>query len=486
MKLKIDSWIGSLGVASAAGLLALGVACSRDASPVSVPVEERPVVSVASSPEGASLEERVLNVYGSPSPEVYATATFVPTPTPRPTLTATHTPAPALTPTAIPTPTYTPTPIPTATSTPEPTATLTPTAIPTPTYTPTPIPTATSTPEPTATLTPTAIPTPTYTPTPIPTATSTPEPTATLTPTAIPTPTYTPTPIPTATPIPTPVLVPPSYVNFVFGDEVSEEHERAVRLGVELMHDYALSLGRPDLDHDIYVYAFDNFESLVDELYEAWKEFEGEDFSKDTVRGIFSNGNFYGKSASDMAFINTSTFDDLYVHGQIKVSAHEFNHAQCHNLGVLGFETAYGQSPESEPRWLDEGIADFLALQGMSEDGIISYEDSRKSFLPRVIDAKPGPLEQMETINGFRSEYSNYGYQYSTLAVELLASYAGQSSLLGFYASFTVGIAWEDQFQETFDMSVNEFYERFEEHEAKGFPEVETPKFVEPTGQASE
>ena len=46
MKLNFGSWIGSLGVASAAGLLALGVACSRDASPVSVPVEERASVAL--------------------------------------------------------------------------------------------------------------------------------------------------------------------------------------------------------------------------------------------------------------------------------------------------------------------------------------------------------------------------------------------------------------------------------------------------------
>ena len=285
--------------------------------------------------------------------------------------------------------------------------------------------------------------------------------------------------MPTLTPVP----FSPSYVNFVFGDEVSDEHEHAVRLGVEAMHDYSVSLGRPDLDHDIYVYAFDDFESLVDEVYEAWRDIEGDGFSKDYVRSYFSNGNFLGLAASNDVFINTLTFDNVdfyYVdrNRQIHVTAHEFNHAQCNNLGALGLDNAYAQNPDVEPRWLNEGVAEFLTWQALSEGGIVSYDDQRKYFFPYVLDA--GPLKELETRTGFRSDPSHYQYEYSTLAVEFLASHAGQSSLLGFYASLTLGVAWEDQFRETFGMSVSDFYDRFSEHEANGFPELETPKFVDP------
>ena len=257
MKLSFGSWIGSLGVASAAGLLALGVACSRESFAMSFPTEERVSVSVASSPEGMSLEDSVLNVYGSPGSEVYATPTFTPSPavtsvptvTPEPTATYTPTPSPTLT--------ATPTPVPTATSvptvTPEPTATYTPTPSPTLTATPTPVPTATSvptvTPEPTAT----------YTPTPSPTLTATPTPTPTLTPTS------TPTPVPVLFGKPLPFS--PSYVRWVIGDEVPERHEYVARRGVELMHDYAVSIGMPEMKEDIAAYVFYNFDNLADTYY---------------------------------------------------------------------------------------------------------------------------------------------------------------------------------------------------------------------------
>ena len=342
MKLKIDSWMGSLGVASASGLLAFGVACSRDSVPVSVPVEERPVVSAA-----VSLEKQALNAHGSPSSEVHAVA-YAPD--------SASTPAPFS----------------------------------------------------------------------------------------------------------------PSYVNFVFGDEVLGEHEHAVRLGVELMHDYSLSLGRPDLDHDVHVYAFDDFESLVDEVYEAWRDVEGNGFSRYSVRVDLFNGDFLGLAASDYAFINASIFDGLHVRDQIRVSAHEFNHAQFNNLGTLGLDDAYARRPDVEPLWLNEGIADFLAYQAISESGVGSYEDVRKDFFPHVLDAMP--LERMETRKGFSSEAD--GFPYSTLAAEFLASHAGQSSLLGFYASLTIGIAWEDQFRETFGMAVNDFYDPLCRAQGEGLPEA--------------
>ena len=462
MKLKIDSWMGSLGVASAAGLLALGVACSRDASPASVPVEERAsaVVSVASSPEGASLEERVLNVYGSPSPEVYATPiptpmatpTYTPSPSPTTTSTPTHTPTPTLTPTAIPTPTYTPSPSPTTTSTPThtPTPTLTPTAIPTPTYTPTPSPTLTPTRTPTPTPEPTSTPTPTLTPT----LTPTPSPTAT--------PTATPTPVPELFGKPLPVS--PSYVRWVIGDEVSERHEYIARLGVELMHDYAVSIGMPDMEGEITAYVFHNPDKLAEAYYERF------DWSGPEVFGLKNRNGF---AEEGFFFMNTSNLDAYHLHFQYRLSAHELNHTQTADLSSLSFAAGYGEVPLTGPKWLDEGTADFMAWQALSEGGIIPYETMRELFL-RNAERIPEPLEELSTSAGFNSKFNSGDH--SVLAVELLASRSGQGSLFDYYASLEPGTMWRGQFQETFGIGISEFYDLFEQHRKAGFPELELPK----------
>ena len=419
--------MGSLGVASAAGLLALGVACSRDANPVSFPVEDEGsvVVSVASSPEGASLEEKVLNSYGSPSPEVYATATSSPTPTYTPT--PTHTPSPTTTPTLTPT--------------------LTPTAIPTPTYTPTPThtPSPTTTPTLTPTLTPTAIPTPTYTPTP------------------------THTPSPTATSTPTPVPVSPSYVKWDFGDEVSERQEHIVRLGVELMHDYAVSIGMPEIKKDITVHTYHNFDNLVD----AYSEVRG--LSKDEIPAAQLNiiRAYTGFAYDRHAFINTSVSDELYEHFQVQLPAHELVHTQTAVLSGLGFALGSNGISYAGPEWLTEGVADFLAWQALSEGGVKPYGEIRH-FLLRNSKRHPEPLEELETRNSFRSKYNSADH--AILAAELLASRSGQGSLFDYYDSLEPGTTWQRQFQETFGLRIGEFYDLFERHRKEGFPELELPK----------
>ena len=459
MKLKIDSRIGSLGVASASGLLALGVACSWDAGPVSVPVEEQisAVVSVASSPEGASLEEQVLNAYGSPSPEVYATATSVPRPMAAPTYTPTPTPEP--------TATFTPTP----TLTPSPTSTPTPTLTPAPTLTPTHAPTSTSTPEPTSTLTPTAIPTPTYTPTPTPTSTPTPTPTPTPEPTATFTPTPTFTPSPTSTPSPTPAPVSPSYVKWVFGDEVSERQENVVRLGVGLMHDYAVSIGMPEIKKDVAFHVYHNVDSLVD----AYSEATGLPKNWIPAEELNRIRNYRGFAYGRNVFINTSESDKVPRFFQVGLVAHELVHAQTAVLSGLSFALDSYGIPYAGPLWFDEGAADFLAWQALSEGGIVPYEEMRELFLQNA-KRIPEPLKEMATSEGFYSKFNSIDH--SILAVELLASRSGQGSLFDYYASLEPGTTWRGQFQETFGIGVSEFYDLFERHRKAGFPELELPK----------
>ena len=374
MRVNFGSWIGSLGVASAAGLLALGVACSRESGPVSVSVEERAsvVVSVASSPEGASLEEQVLNVYGSPSPEVYATATSVPTP--------------ALTPTAVPT------------------ATSVPTVIPTPTYT--------VTPEPTATLTPTAVPTATYTPT------------------------------------PRPIPVPFSYVEWVVdGHQVSLDILDDLKHGAQLMHDYAVSLGMPEIAKTIT-------------------------FHVDYGPHLQYTGIYY----FDSVFLNSARFDSANF--RILAAAHELNHAQMDALSDLSMNTDYyDEVPGTGPEWLTEGVAEFLSYQALSEGAVMSYDAIRGNvLLSRSYLSASGSLAEMGTRKDFEP-FGLSGYRYSMLAVEFLASLAGQSSLIDYYESLEEGTTWQDGFKNTFGMSVNDFYDRFEEHKENGFPRLETPKY---------
>ena len=67
------------------------------------------------------------------------------------------------------------------------------------------------------------------------------------------------------------------------------------------------------------------------------------------------------------------------------------------------------------------------------------------------------------------------------MAAELLASRTGEPSLFHFYSMTQPGTTWQEAFQAVFGMTVEEFYELFEEHRAAGFPEVELPSNPEAT-----
>ena len=67
-------------------------------------------------------------------------------------------------------------------------------------------------------------------------------------------------------------------------------------------------------------------------------------------------------------------------------------------------------------------------------------------------------------------------------AAELLASQVGMSKLFDYYKyvepwmepwDHSEGRKWRPAFERAYGMTVEEFYELFEEHRADGFPEVE-------------
>ena len=152
-----------------------------------------------------------------------------------------------------------------------------------------------------------------------------------------------------------------------------------------------------------------------------------------------------------------------------KIIAHEMVHALGHELaGVRGGSDDYS-IPLTGPRWLTEGIAEFLAYQAMSAADNLDYDTIR--MLEFVGHGKhvDKPLAELETIVGIRAARGST-YNYFLLAAELLASRTGQNSLIHYFTLLQPGTTWQEGFETVFGMPVEEFYELFEEHRAAGFP----------------
>lgn len=264
---------------------------------------------------------------------------------------------------------------------------------------------------------------------------------------------------------------PPDYIKWEIGDQVSQEHQQNVMEAVRLMHDYAVSLGLPEIEDEVTFYLY----HYGDELIEAYARETG--WSVEQSREYWDKG---GTAVAGEGYIVVNASSEWYATEprrikQMKTAAHELYHAYQHGLSGLRGDAPSDRVPEQGPRWLSEGSAEFLAYQAMSEGDVLSYDTERNSTDPwgfvehgKYVDT---PLSEMETWTGF-SGVRGSPYRYSLLAAELLASYAGESALLRYYQLLQPGITWQQAFQTIFRMPVEEFYIFFEEHRAAGFPET--------------
>ena len=117
-----------------------------------------------------------------------------------------------------------------------------------------------------------------------------------------------------------------------------------------------------------------------------------------------------------------------------------------------------------------------MAFRALDAGGTLSYDSERSSTDPwGVVEYgkhADKPLSEMVTGDDF-AEVRGSGYKNSLLATELLASYAGEEALLRYYNLQGSDTTWQGAFGTALGMAVEEFYERFEEHRAAGFPEVD-------------
>ena len=365
----------------------------------------------------------------------------------------------------------------------EPTLTPSPTVAPAPTPTVAPSPTlaVTVAPAPTPTVAPSPTLAVTVAPAPMPTVapspTVAPAPMSTVTPAPMPTPT--PEPTPTITPTPTPISKQDilDYVRWEIGSEVSLADQQNARYAVQLMHDYAVSLGLPTIEKDITFHLYHNH----DALFETYARVTG--LSVNRARDQLHDGNSAGMNGDGWLFVNTSGRwfrGDSYPSKPLKimsVSAGEYLGALNYALSELSPASGLDEVPLAGPRWLKSGVGAFLKDRALAEGGVISYDTARNGPRGLVEQAKYAgkqPLSEMETATGFRGVRSPY--KYAAMAGELLASLAGESSLIRYYANLKIGTTWQKEFQRTFGMTVDKFYDLFEEHRAAGFPELDVSK----------
>ena len=94
-------------------------------------------------------------------------------------------------------------------------------------------------------------------------------------------------------------------------------------------------------------------------------------------------------------------------------------------------------------------------------------------------------LQSLETVGAFFAlSGDNLSYALGRLAVGLLADdYGGLQALTQFYRAIEPGTIWQEAFENTFGISIDDFYQKFEDYRSENFPpEQRFPEAFAPPG----
>ena len=269
----------------------------------------------------------------------------------------------------------------------------------------------------------------------------------------------------------------PTFIKWEVGDAVRTPEERAARLGVQWLFEYAESIEWPVVGDDITVY-FMTLEPLV---YASANEDgvidEGEiESEREFISGI-------GGFAHDDANFNRATeVGDSISRSQLYGTASLLVHENLHTAFQFDLDGLY-TSPSlarshggGAPAWYTEGMARYF-------DSLIpSFHSGETDFLCRgdcESTINGVPLEEIHLSSA--EDSLDCAYTCGAFAIELLASMVGQRRIVDFYTMRRPGRTWQETFEDVFGISVPDFYALYDQHRDAGFPELNPPVAIPTT-----
>ena len=121
------------------------------------------------------------------------------------------------------------------------------------------------------------------------------------------------------------------------------------------------------------------------------------------------------------------------------------------------------------PAWLDGAAAPYMQFRYVDAAGHRAYESFRNTEVHRAKQISR-PLSSMATRDGFSGADFWEARGVAILAVEWLTDRAGDPALFDYYRLLTESETWEEAFEAAFDISIDDFYEAFEEYRAEVAP----------------
>ena len=259
------------------------------------------------------------------------------------------------------------------------------------------------------------------------------------------------------------------YIFWKVGDEVNPTAVAEARETVLVVHDYAVDLGLSRLGSPITIFLHRNLDALAAE-FEATtgRELEnrvGPDFA--AGRNPFANG-------SNWVAVNTSA--DRYQEWSAETRERQlgvhFSDALLQEMSGLRLWAPADRVPPGGPAWLRKGSEKYITYQALRSTVPESCDPTRSSYA-RISESEDTPLSEAETSEDFWALENSSAHGF--LAVELLAEQADPDAVIAYFAALQPGSNWQEAFHAAFGITIEEFYQRFEERRAAAFPRPRCP-----------
>lgn len=250
----------------------------------------------------------------------------------------------------------------------------------------------------------------------------------------------------------------PPYVEWVIGDSVTPSQELAARLGVERIAKFIEKVGWPAPSETITVHFGDS--EAITRSYANQYQIHGCD--------ITCARNFW------MWRIDHASRREVFVKAwQTSVGSLDeqtWRVAQqtviaIHNDWLANFDPL---DTTRHPSWWVYGLPTLIEKLAEADQQSLTYEANLTSLRGRAF-SNYKPLSALE-------EYDRHCTHYcGAMAIEILASQVGLRTLANYYIKRVPGTAWQQTFEDTFNVTVSDFYDLYKEHYNQRFPYLELP-----------
>jgi hypothetical protein len=263
-----------------------------------------------------------------------------------------------------------------------------------------------------------------------------------------------PPPPPTPPPPPPPPPSPGASATYVFGAEVTQAQQAAVRDALDLAARYF----RTKLGHEVPAFNVWGYTD-VEALSRVYAERSGEVATPEQARDLW--GYLVAHAGTSGLWVGPLWFSSSDTANAKKILAKEEFMLLLYALaGPNSLNSGDDDIPRAGPRWLSEGTGELSAYLAIADAGLTSMPGVRANWVQQA-KSSPVTLQRLEIRRG-RLEAGSNAWGIMPLAVDRLVGEGGTAKALSYFEAVGRGEPWEAAFAKVFGKSVDAFYAEFE------------------------